>query len=671
MPKSPRSKHKSKHKPAQSSSALFLNVPKELRRIDDLIADGDFDQAIRDIKDLAERAPHRADVFEAMLMLSMKTNDPNTKLEAVLRLVELQPYMASHHFNLFVVYVQNHFPALALQTGRYFLSRWPDSKLGKDLPKLLEALGASAREQPFVAQFPGESWIDIFALYDRVVLESSRGNYEHAVAHATQLLSQAPNFIPAYNNRALAYWLMGESGAALADTNHVLELEPDNFHALGNLARFLRLENRLAEARAAAERLKAVPSPDLEILEKQAETFTYFSDDEAVLIIAAQAEADGVLAKDSPSSLLLNYYAGVAAARLGDEKKARDFLNQALEHSKFSRLARQQLQDLDKPVGERDGSGALTLDHWIPRRQVQEFMQVLESATRATNPEATKAAAQKYLTRHPNLTALVPVLLERGDPITRALTQQLARLADTPEMWQALKGFAFSAHGPDHVRNQALTVLQEAGQLAKGQAVTFWSRGKPTEINAILYAIDDVPYEPILSPNISQGLAEARVALLQNEPQRAEEALQRALQSEPASANLQYHLALVYLKKGRIPRTRELAEQLVAQHPNFASPRCQLALIALANDHKEKAREHITSLAALEHFHHLEYVQFCRIQVLFHMLVDADHEAAKHWIELWEMKMPNEPQVKAAWEALKNRLASKQWARQTLANFRE
>ncbi|MEK7730042.1 MAG: hypothetical protein AAB354_16670, partial [candidate division KSB1 bacterium] len=123
----PKSRHlKPKQKSSQPSGSLFLNVPKELQRIAVLMAQGDFEQALSNLDDLAERAPHRADVFEAMLRLGMKTNNSAKQLEAILRLVELQPFTAAHHYNLFVVYLQNNFPALALKAGRNFLSRWPD-----------------------------------------------------------------------------------------------------------------------------------------------------------------------------------------------------------------------------------------------------------------------------------------------------------------------------------------------------------------------------------------------------------------------------------------------------------------------------------------------------------------------------------------------------------------
>ncbi len=668
----PKSRHlKPKQKSSQPSGSLFLNVPKELQRIAVLMAQGDFEQALSNLDDLAERAPHRADVFEAMLRLGMKTNNSAKQLEAILRLVELQPFTAAHHYNLFVVYLQNNFPALALKAGRNFLSRCPDSPLGKELPKPIQEVHDKLGEQPIVAQLAPGDWNEGLALHDQIVLEIAHEKYEAAIAHTEQMLELFPNFLPAHNNRAIAHWFMGENAASLADTQRALELDPTNIYARYHLVRLLRFENRMDEARAAAERLQAAPALEAAAVVKQVEAFVYLSDYATALELVTQAEARGLLASESAPAALLHYYAGVAAARLGDEKKARELLQKTHGHSLAARLAQQQLQDLDKPPGQRGNSGALTLDHWIPRRIVQEYMQLLDSAVRVANSSATKAVVQKYFARYPFLSKLIPTLLECGDHLTRELAQHLAQLADTPELWQVLKDFASSAHGPDQFRNQVLKALQSAGQYAKGQTVTFWSRGKATEIKIIRYTIDDEPYESLLAPNISQGMAEARLALKENDLQRAAEALQRALQVEPSSANLQYHLVLIYLNQARVTQARELAEKLAAQHPAFALPHCQLALIALANDRKDEAREHLKTLTVLEHFHHREYTQFCQIQVLYQILVEADHEAALDWFKMWEASQRNDSQMQAARKALENRLTSKQWARQTLAHFHE
>ena len=59
---------------------------------------------------------------------------------------------------------------------------------------------------------------------------------------------------------------------------------------------------------------------------------------------------------------------------------------------------------------------------------------LLEPATRAKQAdERLEQAARRFLTQHPEMVSLIPILLERGDPQGRDFAQRLARIAETPE----------------------------------------------------------------------------------------------------------------------------------------------------------------------------------------------------------------------------------------------
>jgi tetratricopeptide (TPR) repeat protein len=59
---------------------------------------------------------------------------------------------------------------------------------------------------------------------------------EQAVTAATRLIDRAPNFAEAYNQRAIAYFVMGQFEQSAADCRRVLERNPYHFGALGGLA---------------------------------------------------------------------------------------------------------------------------------------------------------------------------------------------------------------------------------------------------------------------------------------------------------------------------------------------------------------------------------------------------------------------------------------------------
>lgn len=87
------------------------------------------------------------------------------------------------------------------------------------------------------------------------------------------------------------------------------------------------------------------------------------------------------------------------------------------------------------------------------------------------NPLFVKSAgraARRFLRKHPEIIAVVPMLLERGDERGREFALLLARTANTPELLEALKDFALSQHGPDQLRMEAAQVASQAGLLPPG-----------------------------------------------------------------------------------------------------------------------------------------------------------------------------------------------------------
>lgn len=82
------------------------------------------------------------------------------------------------------------------------------------------------------------------------------GDARTAAEHFTAIIDHSPGFNAAWGGRAMAYYLTGEIGPALADLGHVLTEEPRNFAALAGLGTILeetgQKEKALEAYRAAA-----------------------------------------------------------------------------------------------------------------------------------------------------------------------------------------------------------------------------------------------------------------------------------------------------------------------------------------------------------------------------------------------------------------------------------
>jgi tetratricopeptide (TPR) repeat protein len=435
----------------------------------------------------------------------------------------------------------------------------------------------------------------------------------------------------------------GQFDEAIADARHALEIDPGNVHALGNLTRFLRLANRLAEAREIAERLMVSASPGLDVWTKKAEAFSYLCDDAAVLQVAEQADRAGMLFGKAADPVLL-HLAGVAAARLGDEKRARKFWKEATKRAPSLTRAQANLEDLNKPPGERDGAWPFELPDWLSRRGFEDFATTVGRSIEDKNMKNFKGAAQRYVEKHPQVMALAPALFERGDPFGREFALRLMQMLETPEAIAMIKAFMHSPHGPDKLRQSALQFLQNIKVVETSAKLDFWSRGRQTEILAMNWQVDDVPYETAKLPAGAVELgAKGFKAIRRNEWDRAEKFFSQALVMAPDSVSLRFNLATAEANQGKIAKAVADMKALAERHPKYAFVHNQLALHALANGRIEEARERLKTVFALEHFHIDEFMNFCQAQIMFFIIGDPNPDAASYWLRLWEQLAPDHP----------------------------
>ncbi len=152
---------------------------------------------------------------------------------------------------------------------------------------------------------------------------------------------------------------------------------------------------------------------------------------------------------------------------------------------------------------------------------------------------------------------------------------------------------------------------------------------------------------------------------------RGELLLTQALAQAPDSAGIQYNLTYVELLHGNIKKARERLQALTQQHPQYAFALCQLALIEMANDRLEEARELLKRAFMLEHFHFDEFTIFCKAQILFSLVGQSDYASAKQWWDTWEDFVPDDPQLEMMRPVMISSPFARLRATQMLASLRE
>ena len=375
-----------------------------------------------DARDLLEKLDdhyqRRPEVLADLVNFYYELQDVEHYQYACERLLEVEPDNAHAALGLAGAYVTNVRPALALRALRRFLKRWPDheraaearelaAELEAEMPGLLEDLGVSGQED-----------LQLAAQHETVEACLAQRRFRQARQVAESILQRYPRFAPALNNLSLAYWAEGRIDDAIAAGEQVLDFEPDNVHALANLVRFLSTSGRADEAWAYAEWLKASAAPVWDVWTKKAEALTFIGDDEGVLQVVHQAEQEADSTRDRSNPMLL-HLAAVAAMRLGRKGQARRYWRRALKRQPGLRLAQENLADLDRPVSRRHAPWPFSLESWVGPKTLEDLLRFVSAAERKDDEESVGRAARRFLRKHPEVAAVVPSLLERGDERAR------------------------------------------------------------------------------------------------------------------------------------------------------------------------------------------------------------------------------------------------------------
>ena len=508
---------------------------------------------------------------------------------------------------------------------------------------MAEPLEPVAREMLDQMGLTGDDGLELAAMHEEGQWLLQQGRYAQARRVEEDLLQRRPQFAPALNNISLTYRAEGDLEAAIATAQRVLAFDPDNIHALANLTSYLCVSGRVAEAERSAERLQALNSTHSDLWVKRAEALSYLGDDQGVLdaFRGGEQAGDSMLPSDKA---LLYHFAAVAALRSGREEEARWHWRDALKISPGMKLAEDNLADLRLPVGERHAPWAFGFSQWVPQRAIRELATQVQKAARRGQDQEVKRTAQHYLSQHPEIVNLLSMLLDRGDPEARSFGLRLALMAETPETLAALKDFALSKRGPDAMRMEAAQAATRAGLLLSGP-MRLWVEGEWREIMAVGFDVYSEP-ESKHSPQVEEWIREATLALHAEDPDKAEQLLQKALVVEPEAPDALNNLAAAYEMQGRRKEAHQMVHQIFARHPDYLFGRIGVAQLALRDGKIEEAEALLKPLVEQRRLHFSEFEALCRAMIELYQ-AQGDRNAARSWLDLWAATDPDNPDIAA------------------------
>ncbi len=636
------------------AEAMPRPLVSQLAQAEELIDDEEWEEAEAILRDLDRRYPNRAVVLTHLLNLAYDRKDNEGYLDVAERLVRLTPADPELTWGLAGAYMLNRFLASALRTYRRFLERWPGHERAAEARDVAQDLETMLAEALPALGLEGDDALEIAEQHERIQLLSRRSRWAEARELAERVLARKPDFTAVLNNLSQTYAAEGRFDEAIAAAERVAALDADNIHAFANLVRYRYMNGEVAEARQWAERLQATPSDNADLWMKTAEALTYLRDDKGVLAALRGAEKAGDKAGNRDLFTyggLLYHLAAVAALRLGREAEARRLWRQALDVAPALGIARDNLSDLSKPVGERHAPWPFPLAQWVPQSVIDDLAAQSEASMRRGRDDGDEAIAQgqrRFLARHPLMLRLVPELLERGDPRGRELALRLALLSQAPELLPALRDFALGQHGPDGLRTEATEPVQDAGLIPPG-LVRMWLQGQWREIRPMHFVVDGEPVDRHTG-RVRDWENEAIGLLRANQPERAERLLRRALEAAPDAPDLLNNQAAALNQQGRKEEFRALVERIHALDPDYLFGRTNLAIVRILDGRIDEARALLEPVMTRKHFHVSEFsaLMHARLELC---MAEGEVDGARAWFDIWTQTDPDpDNPVQKMWE---------------------
>lgn len=632
-------KRKRSKRPAE---AVRRPPPRELDQVRELLEQQDYARAREQLLELADRPNPHPMVLQALASVAQALEDWRSYLLALESWHRQQPNDADVTLALGDAYMRNLRPVLALRTFESFQQRWPDHPQVPEVEQVLMQLRPSVDEMLAEAGLSGEEGLQLAALHEEIQSLMDQGRTSEARATAQKFLKRWPDFVPVLNNLTLVLTVEGAYDQAIATARRALEIDPENVHARGNLIRVLMMTGQVEEARTEADRLALVEDVREDQWLKLAEAFSFVGYDERVLDVYERAEAARALGM--PGGAYICHLAAVAAMNRGDEQRARQLWERALKLDPGMHSARENLADLSRPVGQRHAPWPFELRNWVSERVMENLLSGFTAAVIAGDEDRLARAVRRMLRQSPELKAVVPILLERGDSAGRTLAVQIAAYSEDPTLLEALHRFALSQRGTDTLRQQAITAVQDAGLLKPGQTFDMWIDGEWTTVQAQGFELHEEPLEVAHAPEVEAWLAEARAALQARQPERAETLFKQALEVEPGSPGIRTYLAQALTLQRRFDEAEALLEAVMADSPDYMFATLGLAQVRIEQGRYSDARAMLLPLLSRTRYHVDEYVALGSLMI--HLsLVERKKEDARRWAANLERVMPDHPMV--------------------------
>jgi predicted Zn-dependent protease len=630
----------SKTKSTRSHASGGIAVPPGLlEKAAHLMQHHEWEEAVTLLEDAAVRTPRSTGIWELLMQAYVETGSAGGLWDAVIEhLLKLRPNNPEYHAYAIDAAAVNNMPFTARHYAEHFLATWPDHEMAPSVRKLASDIHRITDE--ILAEDLRDKMLDADDLRLLELSEKSlqRGEFDLVRHYADQVRQRHPEAAAPNNNIVLSHLIEGSFAEAERISRETLDRQPGSIFALSQLVEALVKQGRADEARDVLAKLLRQSPRSGDLWTKMLDACHFVGDDAAAVTVADRIERENPEAFDLPR---VAHYAAVALARTGSGQQAEKLWKRALKKSNQGLTAAyENLLNLQQPLSERHPAWAFPVDQWLPMPWMQELL----ASTRGAPDEQTATRRMaRFVQKTPAFREVfIPILLQRGDPLTRSLMILICQHAG---YYDLLRDFALGDQGSDTSRMDAAMILARADQLPIEAPVRMFLRGQWQEINLQGYEID---LEPEMNPDISekaQGLIEAgHNALHEGDFLDAEMYARDGLTELPDYPVFLNYLAAALQGQKRYKEMEEVLHRTAELHPDYLFARTSMATLLAQRGDLAGAEAWLRPLENERKFHATEFAALITARIEL-ALARKDKSSAQQWLAILESAYPSAQQL--------------------------
>jgi len=323
------------------------------------------------------------------------------------------------------------------------------------------------------------------------------------------------------------------------------------------------------------------------------------------------------------------HYVAVAHARLGNRETAIK-LWKSIPRGMLE-IATENLEDIQKPIGEQNGPWFFEIEHWVPKRF---FTGIREEGIRAGIVKGMEQERQialfeqkvvpffkKAFTMFPSFEQMLIEMVKRGSADTRRWVRQFIGKKDTPELAAAVLEYAQGQSGSDSCRNEFIMKLTQHNYTKAGQTFKFWNEGEWTEIEPFNNEIYWEPREMDnpLSLRGQELVVKANVLVREGNYEEAIRILNAVNNREPGRPSVLHNIAMFYQALGNERMYNKLIDDVTKDFPDYFFGKISLGKRLIKQKQFDEAKSLLFPLQKQGRIHVSEFKALYGTLVLYHL----------------------------------------------------